>query len=138
MTTGYYREFSALEELSIKIGGELRNKPTEAALHLKSGVSGNHELTLIRPRLSSEVSGGFKGFVERLDVQEIDSISVWGEPPEVSSRHGRVHWRVEIWKNDNGMVIIRCAEIKGLPRWDRQIICLCGQFVESGRGSILS
>ncbi len=55
MTEGYYRYFAALEEVSIKIIRELRNKPIEARLYLKSYIQGEHDLIVIRPRISSEV-----------------------------------------------------------------------------------
>jgi hypothetical protein len=115
MTTGYYREFGALEKLSMKIGRELRNKPIETALHLKSRLSGSHELTLIRPRLSSEVPSGFRGLVEILRAQEVHTVKVFRQPPRDAAPDQGLLWRIEIYTNDDEIIIVRCADIKGLP-----------------------
>jgi len=115
MTKGHHREFGQFEEVSMKIVRQLRNKPSEVTLHLKCRLSGSHELRLIRPSLSSEVSGGFKGFIESLRAHEVHSIKVYRKGPRDAAPDQGLLWRVEIYKNGDEIIIVRCGDIKGLP-----------------------
>lgn len=115
MTTGYYREFWALEEVSIKIMRELRNKPIEARLHLKSYIQGGHDLIVVRPRISSQVPCTITQLSVSLSADQVNGIKVFGQPPRDAAPDQGLSWRIEIWKKDNQIVIIRCSDIKGLP-----------------------
>lgn len=115
MTKEYYREIVALKALSINNVQEELGKVVQVTLHLDSSISGEHNLILIKPRLTSDFSDGWSELNEKLGVEQFNVVKVHGQALEFGQPDRGLSWRLEICRNDGTIDTILCNEIQGLP-----------------------
>ncbi len=96
-------------ELALKIISRRGKTVSKAEMHLRTTAGVDVNLTLLRPKLKSDIHSDLTELIG--DLTEVGQVWCWREP----HANGSIQCRIEITRENGERELIQCGDIEGLP-----------------------